>query len=41
MKFLVSWKLELPLLSSHVAAAMALMAAYARPLGQSGQVTAR
>lgn len=41
MKFLVLWKLELALLSPHVAAAVARMPAYARPLETSGQVTAR
>ena len=41
MKFLVLWKLELSLLSPHVAAAVARMPAYAKPLETSGQVTAR
>jgi len=41
MKFLVLWKLDLSLLSPHVAAAVARMAAYARPLERSGQVAAR
>jgi hypothetical protein len=37
MKFLVIWKLELSLLSPHVAAAVARMPAYAAPLEKSGQ----
>jgi muconolactone delta-isomerase len=41
VKFLVIWKLELSLLSSHVAAAVARMSAYARPLERSGQIVAR
>jgi muconolactone delta-isomerase len=41
MKFLVIWKLELSLLSAHVAAAVARMPAYAQPLEKSGQVAAR
>ncbi len=41
MKFLVIWKLDLSLLSPHVAAAIARMPAYAKPLEQSGQVAAR
>jgi muconolactone delta-isomerase len=41
VKFLVIWKLDLSLLSPHVAAAVARMPAYARPLEQSGQVAAR
>jgi muconolactone delta-isomerase len=41
VKFLVIWKLELSLLSPHVAAAVARMPAYAQPLETSGQVAAR
>jgi muconolactone delta-isomerase len=41
VKFLVIWKLELSLLSPHVAAAVARMPAYAQPLEKSGQVAAR
>jgi muconolactone delta-isomerase len=41
VKFLVIWKLELSLLSPHVAAAVARMPAYAKPLENSGQVAAR
>ena len=41
MKFLVIWKIELSLLSSHVAAAVARMPAYAQPLERSGQIAAR
>ena len=41
MKFLVIWKLDLSLLSPHVASAVARMPAYARPLEQTGKVTAR
>ncbi len=41
MKFLVIWKIDLSLLSSHVASAVARMSAYARPLERSGQVAAR
>ena len=41
MKFLVIWKLELSLLSSHVAGAVARMPAYARPLERSGQIVSR
>jgi muconolactone delta-isomerase len=41
VKFLVIWKLELSLLSSHVAAAVARMPAYAKPLERSGQIEAR
>jgi muconolactone delta-isomerase len=41
VKFLVIWKLELSLLSSHVAAAVARMPSYARPLERSGQIVAR
>ena len=41
MKFLVIWKLELSLLSSHVASAVARMPSYARPLERSGQIAAR
>jgi hypothetical protein len=40
VKFLVIWKLELSLLSPHVAAAVARMPAYAQPLEKSGQVAA-
>jgi muconolactone delta-isomerase len=38
VKFLAIWKLEL---SPHVAAAVARMPAYAKPLERSGQVAAR
>lgn len=41
MKFLVIWKLDLSLLSPHVASAVARMPAYAQPLEQAGQVAAR
>jgi muconolactone delta-isomerase len=41
VKFLVIWKLDLSLLSPQVASAVARMPAYARPLEQTGQVTAR
>jgi muconolactone delta-isomerase len=41
VKFLVIWKLELSLLSPHVAAAVARMPAYAKPLEQSGQIASR
>jgi muconolactone delta-isomerase len=41
VKFLVIWKLDLSLLSPHVASAVARMPAYARPLEQTGKVTGR
>ena len=41
MKFLVTWRLELSLLSKPMAAAVARMPAYARPLEESGKVIAR
>jgi muconolactone delta-isomerase len=41
VKFLVIWKLELSLLSPHVASAVARMQAYAEPLERSGQIAAR
>jgi muconolactone delta-isomerase len=41
VKFLVIWKLDLSLLSPHVAGAVARMPAYALPLERSGQVAAR
>ena len=41
MKFLVIWKIELSLLSGHVASAVARMPAYAKPLENSGQIAAR
>jgi muconolactone delta-isomerase len=41
VKFLVIWKLDLSLLSPHVAAAVARMPGYARPLEQTGKVAAR
>ena len=41
MKFLVIWKIELSLLSGHVASAVARMPAYAKPLEGSGQIAAR
>jgi hypothetical protein len=41
VKFLVIWKIELSLLSSHVAAAVARMPAYAGPLERSGRIAAR
>jgi muconolactone delta-isomerase len=41
VKFLVIWKIELSLLSRHVASAVARMPAYAKPLERSGQVAAR
>lgn len=40
MKFLVIWKIELSLLSSHVASAVARMPAYAQPLERSGRIAA-
>ena len=41
MKFLVIWKIELALLSGRVAAAVARMPAYAKPLERSGRIAAR
>lgn len=41
MKFLVIWKLDLSLLSPHVASAVARMPSYAKPLEHSGKVAAR
>ena len=41
MKFLVLWKLELSLLSPHVAAAVARMPAYARRLAVRRQLELR
>ena len=41
MKFLVIWKIELSLLSGHVASAVARMPSYAKPLERSGQIAAR
>lgn len=41
MKFLVIWKIELSLLSSHVASAVARMPSYARPLERSGEIAGR
>jgi muconolactone delta-isomerase len=41
MKFLVLWRMELSLLSSEMAAAVARMPAYAGPLEKSGKVIAR
>lgn len=41
MKFLVLWRMELALLSSEMAAAVARMPTYAGPLEQSGQVVGR
>jgi muconolactone delta-isomerase len=41
VKFLVIWKIELSLLSSHVASAVARMPAYAQPLERSGRIAAR
>jgi muconolactone delta-isomerase len=41
MKFLVMWRIELNLLSRHMAAAVARMPAYAAPLERSGKVIAR
>jgi muconolactone delta-isomerase len=41
VKFLVIWKIELSLLSPHVASGVARMSAYAEPLERSGQVAAR
>ncbi len=41
MKFLVIWKIELSLLSPHVASAVARMQAYAKPLERSGRIAAR
>jgi hypothetical protein len=40
VKFLVIWKIELSLLSSHVASAVARMPAYAQPLERSGRIEA-
>jgi muconolactone delta-isomerase len=41
VKFLVIWKIELSLLSGHVASAVARMPGYAKPLERSGQIAAR
>ena len=41
MKFLVLWRMELSLLSSEMAAAVARMPRYANPLEQQGKVIAR
>jgi muconolactone delta-isomerase len=41
VKFLVLWRMELTLLSSEMAAAVAKMPRYARPLEQNGTVVAR
>jgi muconolactone delta-isomerase len=41
MKFLVLWRMELSLLSSEMAAAVARMPRYAKPLEQRGAVLAR
>jgi hypothetical protein len=41
VKFLVIWKIELSLLSPHVASAVARMQAYAQPLERSGRIAAR
>ena len=41
MKLPVIWKLDLALLSPHVASAVARIPAYAKPLEQTGQVAAR
>jgi muconolactone delta-isomerase len=41
MKFLVLWRMELSLLSSEMAAAVARMPLYAGPLEERGQVIAR
>jgi muconolactone delta-isomerase len=41
VKFLVLWHLDLALLSPHLAAAVARMPEYARPLERSGQVVNR
>jgi len=41
VKFLVLWRMELSLLSSEMAAAVARMPRYAGPLEQNGQVVAR
>jgi muconolactone delta-isomerase len=41
VKFLVLWRMELSLLSSHMAAAVARMPAYAIPLERSGVVISR
>lgn len=41
MKFLVLWRLDLALLSPHVASAVARVPEYARPLERSGKVAAR
>jgi muconolactone delta-isomerase len=41
MKFLVLWRMELSLLSSGMAAAVARMPAYSGPLEERGQVVAR
>jgi hypothetical protein len=38
VKFLVIWKIELSLLSPHVASAVARMQAYAKPLERSGRI---
>lgn len=41
VKFLVLWRMELSLLSSEMAAAVARMPRYAEPLERSGKVVAR
>ena len=41
MKFLVLWRMELSLLSSEMAAAVARMPRYAGPLERAGKVIAR
>ncbi len=41
MKFLVLWRIELSLLSRHMAAAIARMPEYARPLERTGKIVAR
>lgn len=41
MKFLVLWRMELSLLSSEMAAAVARMPRYAKPLEERGTVAAR
>ncbi|HEY3753425.1 MAG TPA: muconolactone Delta-isomerase family protein [Pseudonocardiaceae bacterium] len=41
MKFLVLWRMELSLLSSQMAAAVARMPRYAKPLEERGAVIAR
>lgn len=41
MKFLVLWRMELSLLSSEMAAAVARMPKYAKPLQANGKVAAR